>query len=130
MAEFIWHGKNLKTTGDLIDAVVACQSREEAQEFMRAYRAISPYARENIGYMAGYLSREQATRVFEWFEVSHPVFGTTFPTAEEAFKAGLKMGELSQKYGSKKAMQMLGYTTADSPWHVGISDILGDFTRN
>lgn len=126
----LWKGKNIESMGDLIDAVTGCINREEAQEFMAQYRAESPYARENIGYLAGYLSREQATRVFDWFEVSHPVFGTSFPTAEEAFAAGLKMGELSQKYGAEKAMQMLGYTTATNPWYVGIKDILGDFTRN
>lgn len=129
MSEFIWRGRNLEKMGDLIDAVIKCQSREEAQEFMAAYESVSPYARENIGYMAGYLSHEEATRVFDWFAVRHPVFGTTFPTAKEAFEAGLKIGELSQKYGAEKAMQMLGYSTTKSPWHVGISDLLGDFTK-
>lgn len=132
---FYWQGRNLEKMGDLINAVLNCKSREEAQAFMRAYRAVAPnVANQNIGYMTGYFSREEATRVLDWFGVSHPIWGTSFPTPEEAFAAGLKIGELSKQYGAEKAMQMLGYgnsaSESDNPWHIGISDILGDFTQN
>ena len=120
----IWKDKEIKTMGDILNTVQTCQNRAEAQDFMFQYRQENPYAKENIGYLAGYMSHEDATKIFEWFDCEHPVFGNTFPTAEEAFKAGLKICELSNKYGSKKALEMLGYTKQPSPWHIGINEIL------
>lgn len=130
----IWKGKNIENISDFIDAVTGCNNKEEAQEFMSQYQIESPYAKDNIGYLAGYLPREQATKIFDWFEVCHPIFGTSFPTAEEMFKAGLKLGELVQKHGIKKAMQMSNLSKnnldKDNSWHVGIKDIFDDFARN
>lgn len=89
-----WKGKELKTYGDIMkDGIDKCDSPEEAKLFMIEYSKENQYARQNIGYMAGYYSREDATRIYEWFSVEHPVFGTKFPTADEAFQAGLKLGK-------------------------------------
>ena len=49
--------------------------------------------KSNIGYMAGYYDRETATKIMEWFDCSHPIFGRTFPTPAEAFNMGKKLGE-------------------------------------
>ena len=48
MAEFLWKGKVLDTIGDVLQAAAACVTREEAQDFMVAYRGITPHADENI----------------------------------------------------------------------------------
>jgi hypothetical protein len=74
-----WNGKHLETIGDLGDAVVAIArdgTREDAQRFMAAYRAETPHAATNVGYMAGYHDSDTARRIWDWFECAHPVFGT------------------------------------------------------
>ena len=88
----IWKGRELNTVGDIIrHGVYKCDTPEEAQEFMRIYRAECPHADRNIGYLSGYHSQKEMRRIQEWFGVSHPVFGNTAPTAEEALGAGKKM---------------------------------------
>ena len=89
--KLIWKDKELKTFGDIADAVIAVETREEAQEFMAAYRATDPeFADGNIGYLAGYYNDETAKRIWDWFGTSHPIFGTTYPSAKDAFAAGQK----------------------------------------
>lgn len=71
-----WKGKELKNVRDLLDyGVRACATAKEAQDFMLDYRAYSPFADENIGYITGYLDGAEACRIQEWFGVVHPVFG-------------------------------------------------------
>jgi hypothetical protein len=88
-----WQGKELKTLGDILDAVTKCATREEAQEFMRQYREFTPHAAENIGYLGGYCSDETNMRIQDWFGVEHPIFGKTTPTPKEAFNAGVRMAK-------------------------------------
>jgi hypothetical protein len=103
----IWNGHELKTVGDIMThGIDACRTREEAQAFILAYEAENPHARDNVGYLAGYYSREKANQIYEWFGVSHPIFGYREPTPEEAFYAGMKLAEDSKKYGTKKAVEM------------------------
>lgn len=45
--------------------------------------------RQNLGYYAGYYDEETNQRVQRLFRCSHPIFGTTTPTPEEAFQAGM-----------------------------------------
>ena len=104
----LWHGNNLQTMREILDAVLACKSREEAEEFMILYSVESEHAKSNIGYMAGYCSHEDSQRIYDWFDCQHPIFGTTAPTAEEALNAGIKLGELCRLQGSKKAIAMMG----------------------
>lgn len=104
-----WNGRILTTYQDLLIAVVRVQSKAEAQEFLRAYEAVNPHARHNIGWIVGDLSREEGRRVLEWFECPHPVFGTTYPTAQEAFEAGMNAGR--DLKNSKKNL---------NPWFVGV----------
>lgn len=50
-------------------------------------------ALSNIGYVTGYASAETARRVNNLFKTAHPIFGNTRPTPEEAFKAGINLGQ-------------------------------------
>lgn len=95
MGKLFWKGKELKTAGDIMEAVTKTQTKEECLEFMEFYRKDCEFADENIGYMLGYYDQETAVRVREWLgpSVNHPIFGNKFPTPEEAFKAGLELGK-------------------------------------
>ncbi len=44
--------------------------------------------RQNLGYYAGYYDAETMRRVNQLFGTTHPIFGDTQPTVEEAFEAG------------------------------------------
>lgn len=53
--------------------------------------------KSNLGYYAGYYSREVMQRVNKLFMTSHPIFGNVPPTAEEAFAKGLELGKAATK---------------------------------
>lgn len=95
MKDFVWQGKELKTIGDLMDAMGAWKTAEEAQEFMRDFRAHTPHADENIGYLTGYFGRDDMMRLQEWSGAAHPIFGRSAPSPEEAFKKGVALGQLA-----------------------------------
>lgn len=92
-SNFQWRGEELRTIGQLTAAVGALSSREEAQEFIAAYRAHEPHADANAGYVTGYLDPVTAERLREWMGTPHPVFGMKSPTPEEAFAAGVRLAE-------------------------------------
>ena len=87
-----WKGYNLETMGEILKAVVACETREEAKEFMKLYRAFTPHADSNIGYGIGYYDQETVKRINDWCGVQHPIFGTREVTPQEAFNEGVKWG--------------------------------------
>lgn len=103
MSDFIWKNKTLKTMGEVLAAVSAVQTREEAQAFLAAYEKITPHARANIGYGLGYMDRAETERLAALFEgCNHPVFGEKFgrgayPTSEEAFAIGVAEGRKARK---------------------------------
>lgn len=88
----IWKNETLITIDDIGRALVALESPEEAQEFMRAYSAHTIHASQNVGYISGYYD-DHATRarIQEWCQTVHPIFGRSTPTAEEAFEMGKRM---------------------------------------
>lgn len=45
-------------------------------------------AAENIGYLSGYYSEEDADAIMDVFDIPHHIFGWEHPTPEEAFKKG------------------------------------------
>lgn len=90
---FEWKGKTLRTYVDISSALSALVSKEEAREFMHAYREVSPYAYQNVGYLTGYMDTQTADRLMDWCETSHPIFGRSHPTPEEALTAGMKMAQ-------------------------------------
>lgn len=92
-----WKGHKLETIGDLMDkGIDACETREEAEEFMKQYRAENPHAYANVGYVSGYYGREDMVRIQDWFQTAHPIFGRSAPSPEEAFAAGQKLGEAAR----------------------------------
>jgi hypothetical protein len=97
----IWKGHELVTIGDLVNhGIDACATREEAAEFMKQYRAENPYAYANVGYLSGYYGREDMARIQDWFQTSHPIFGRSNPTPEEAFAAGQLLSEAERITGA------------------------------
>lgn len=89
----IWNGKEIVTVGDLIDAIGALGSREEAVQFIEGYRAVSEHADMNAGYVTGYLDAARADELREWMGTAHPIFGMKSPTPEAAFAMGEAWGE-------------------------------------
>lgn len=84
-----WKGHELDTIGDLMrHGIDACDTREDAQEFMSRYRAESEHADANIGYLSGYYGSEDMRRIQDWFDCAHPIFGRSEPSPEQAFEAG------------------------------------------
>ena len=89
---FIWKDEKLITFKDLMRAILACKTPEEAMEFRRAYEKTNKYAANNIGYLSGYVSFEEASRILDWFQVSHPIFGKEVEVSpEKAFQAGIDL---------------------------------------
>lgn len=91
------------TYGEILQPAMAVETQEQADEFMEKYiewhmkqhgstkKHALDVAMENIGYYTGYCDNETAKRVMRLFKTSHPVFGTSTPTPEEAFEAGKNM---------------------------------------
>lgn len=84
----IWKGRELRTIGELTDAIAALESREEAQRFIAAYRAVSEHADVNAGYVTGYLGPQRANELREWMGTPHPISGMKSHTPEQAVQAG------------------------------------------
>ncbi len=96
------------TMGDIMDAIFKIHEPAEAKQFFDDYvefvRQDQPgqdavdIVSSNIGWMFGE-GRLSDRQVAMWTALgaSHPVFGSTKPTPEEAFKAGMKMGETMRK---------------------------------
>ena len=57
--------------------------------------------RQNLGYFAGYYSREVRARVERLYHCAHPIFGPVAdngqPTTEQAFQAGVAAGKAMRK---------------------------------
>jgi hypothetical protein len=95
-----WKDKTLNTLGEVAGAVIACTTKEEAEEFIKAWVASGTsedVARKNVGYLSGYYDRATQERIFELFSTEHPIFGTKQPTPEEAFAAGMTIGKAMKK---------------------------------
>lgn len=89
----LWEGKELRTMGETMEAVIAIAEagdRQRADAFIEAYEKIAEpkVVRANIGFGAGYYDQTMATKIFDVFQVRHPVFGKTFPNPDWAFELG------------------------------------------
>lgn len=96
----VWNGEALTTLGELMSAALAVMragDKEEGKRFMREYADVCDNgmetARANIGYASGYYDPKTMVDIQEFFDTSHPIFGRSVPTPEEALEAGKKMGE-------------------------------------
>ncbi len=71
----IWKGKELNTIGDVMKfGIDKCETFEEAQEFMKLFRADTEHADANISYLGSYYGAEKAKRLKEWFGVGISVY--------------------------------------------------------
>ena len=110
MTSFEWQGKALATYGQIATAmrrIYEITDSEERQRtadaFMAAYRAVSPHADANVGYLTGYEGHETMVGMLRLFRVNHPVFGPAEladrVTPEGAFAAGQAIGERMRREG-------------------------------
>jgi len=90
---------NYGQLGDIAVEIANAGDRQAAATFLQRYRAYcmgtgnpASNADTNIGYLSGYYDPETAAKIRDVFDVSHPVFGRTTPTPDEAFAAGQQMG--------------------------------------
>lgn len=98
------------TNGELYDPAMEIAMSGDKEEAAEYFQALVDYilkynlsvenrekaigiVHSNLGYWAGYYSDEHRVAVRKIFGSSHPIFGDKFPTPEEAFKIGLKLGE-------------------------------------
>lgn len=86
----ILKGKELKTTEDFMSlGIDQCDTKEEARAFIRQYVLETLHARFNIGYLAGYYSNDKKKRIFDWFDVVHPVLPPGSPYIARCYTAAL-----------------------------------------
>ncbi len=76
-AWFEWDGQPLPTIGELLSAADAAERAGRAQEFLTAYRAHTPHADGNLGYIIGYMGDEDRARMYAAYALVHPIFGGT-----------------------------------------------------
>jgi hypothetical protein len=110
MVKFNPEGKADLTIGEIFRGAMKAETKEEAKQYLDDYAAhiqklhdaderyrdealdAMETARHNIGYLAGYYDEGVYKRILDLFEVSHPIFGKSYPSPKEAFKAGMKAG--------------------------------------
>ena len=61
---------------------------EHTMSFGRTREEAISIEKQNLGYFAGYYNSETMQKVNHLFKTTHPVFGDTTPTPEEAFELG------------------------------------------
>ena len=67
----------INTVGELMNAVIACQTKEQAQNFIDIYSKENQYYKENIGYVIGYVEpAEKRLELYNLFDLNHPIFNT------------------------------------------------------
>ena len=72
---------NYETIGDVITAIVACETKEDAQTVIDKYEEDNPgYAKGNIGYMIGYIEPPERRKAVQklFTECIHPIFGKEY----------------------------------------------------
>lgn len=104
------------TIGDIISELGGIETKSQATVYLDKYakllkRDLSPgvyiwkeervkRAKRDIGYIAGYLTRDERERVEELFDCEHPFLGSIKkmgrPTGEEVFLCGYLMKPLEE----------------------------------
>ena len=85
---------NYKTYGELLEACYNCQTQKDAEQVIQKALEDSPHAKENIGYLLGYMRPEEREKLYTlFFDCNHPIFGSGFGrgkdiSPKEAFEAG------------------------------------------
>jgi hypothetical protein len=115
MMQFNQSGKlGSLTYRECLEPAMQITDKQEAEQYLKDYvcwidarrdelderSAIVPsiqIAKQNLAYYAGYYGEDVRARVEELFICAHPIFGSIkdngSPTAEEAFKIGMQMGQ-------------------------------------
>lgn len=105
MTQFNPENKKLLTFGEALGPAMKIVDQEDADQYYEAYvnylMSVSDCTREkaeevckaNLGYYAGYYDAAVFNRVHKLFKCLHPIFGDSYPTAEEALKKGKEIGE-------------------------------------
>ncbi len=108
LTKFNPENKSILTYGEALKPAMEITDQEDADQYLADYvkyqqsfmsarkdgMTAEQMCKTNLGYFAGYYDREVMSRVNRLFKCSHPVFGTTSPTNEEAFEAGKKQADL------------------------------------
>lgn len=104
MIKFNPNNKSVLTYGEALRPAMEITDQEEADRYFHDYvkytqkflkessKNAEEIVKSNIGYYTGYCDSETAARVQKLFLCSHPIFGETRPTSEQAFKQGLETG--------------------------------------
>jgi hypothetical protein len=84
------------TTKEQAAALVKLEAAEAAAFYKISEAEATARLLENIGYVTGYFSSEQADKIMDLFETQHPIFGRQHPSAEEAYRMGHELGTRSR----------------------------------
>lgn len=72
---FTWEGRDAGTVGTLLEEACRAEREGKAVAFLRAYRAHTPHADANLGYIIGYLEpAERRSKMYAAYDLMHPVF--------------------------------------------------------
>lgn len=61
-----WDWSEIKTSGDVMNALEQCQTKFEALQFMNEYKQVNTFAYENVRYMLGYYGGDFEERIKRW----------------------------------------------------------------
>ena len=102
---WVWKGQELTTMHDVMDAAIKAMRDGESEEFLDHYIGFvgEDCARQNLGYHAADYIPETFYEILSTYGVEHPFFGSTLPTAEDAFKMGVALGEKMKAKAEAKA---------------------------
>lgn len=106
-----------QTYGSLMQAVLACKTREDADQLISAElncicaqkKCPSPEEAKqillrSIGYLAYYYDGRTIDRILDLFQTEHPFFGKSHPSGEMAFTMGSQYARLTRsRLGRAKA---------------------------
>lgn len=93
------------TIGELYNPAMKITTQNEATEYLKMLierrLRVSPMNENeamkcelgNLGYYAGYFDPETYERVQRLFNCQHPIFGSLYPDANDAYKKGLTSNE-------------------------------------
>ena len=106
---------------------------EHCMSFGKVRAEAEAIERSNLGYYAGYYDAETAGRVLALYGADHPIFGTTRPTPQEAYDAGIRLaqgemnalaGDVLAEHGDRRAVAQVPETWGGWPEHVASLQIL------
>lgn len=92
------------TYGELYNNIGDVTTREEAKAYLNVlvdyamihFNLTKEKALEmelhNIGYVSGYYDQDTHNKILELFDTTHPIFGKSIPTPEEAMRKGKELG--------------------------------------